>query len=382
MGLFTSTYNKMDTTYYSPSFPQPPLTPDSSAGSDAAKISPGPSPTLTELNRGAQHNSSLSSNELSPYYWDTPSPGPSRTPASFYPSSSNPTAGLFATPPHHPGVHDSAAYQSPRPAFADLNIDNSESFNSFYHTLVSSSLGLSDFFKLAPNDPSLGTTSCGHSMGPGVSQHLSNLMQLAEDIHVTHGLEANKVEELSQMFSRGQHNRFGLAEKEFDLLAGSFRKFISDWRKTPHSSMRLGSLPSWPPPVTQTTSAYSYETQSVQTVSAYMYEPPPQSLSQVNQYLAHPSTIQATAVTSYPYTAEGTYAHHEHRQLYIAPATARDFPQQQSSPLLAADPNFDNVPIPESSEGVPVEALEPTFRPESPEYFDDGFEKAFQDACS
>ena len=373
----------MDEIYYSLLYPQPPLTPDSSAGSDAAKISPGPSPTLTELNRSAQHNSSLSSNELSPYpYWDPSSPGASRTTSSFYPSSSNPTAGLFATPPHHPGVHDSGAYHSPQTAFSDLNTDISESFNSFYHTL-SGSLGLSDFFKLVPNDPSLGASSCGHSMGLGVSQHLSNLMQLAEDIHVTHGLEASKVEELSQVFSKGQHNRFGLANKEFDVLAGSFRKFISNWRKTPQSSMRMSSLPSWPPPVTQTTSAYGYDSQSVQTVSAYMYEPPPQSLSQVNQYLAHPSTIQATAVTTYPYTAEGTYTqHHDHHQLYLTPATTADYSRQRSSPLLAADPNFDSVPIPESSMGVPVEALEPTFRPESPEYFDDGFEKAFQDACS
>lgn len=325
----------------------------------------------------------MSSNELSPYhFWDTSSPGASRTTSSFYPSSSNPSAGLFATPPHPPGVQDSATYQSPELAFSDFNIDISESFSSFYQTLVSTSLGLSDFFKLAPSDPSLGMSSCGQSVGAGVSQHLDNLMQLAEDIQMKHGLEASKVEELSQVFKRGQHSRFGLADKDFDVLAGSFRKFIADWRKTPQSSMHLGTLPAWPPPVTPTTSGYSYESQSVQTVSAYMYEPPPQSLSQVNQYLVHPSTIQATAVTSsYPFTVAGAYSQHEHHQLYLTPAPSRDFPQQRGSPLLAAAPNFDNVPIPESSEGVPVEALEPTFRPESPEYFD-GFEKAFQDACS
>ena len=217
-----------------------------------------------------------------------------------------------------------------------------------------------------------------------MSQHLSNLMQLAEDIHVKHGLEANKVEELSHAFTRGQHSRFGLADKEFDELAGSFRKFIADWRKTPQSSMHLGTLPAWPPPLTQTSSGYGFESQSIETMSsAYMCDPPPQSLSQVNQYLVHPSTIQATAVTSaYPFTGEGAYAQPEHRHLYLTRMPATDFHQHRSSPLLgAAAPSFDNVPIPESSEGVPVEALEPTFRPESPEYFD-GFEKAFQDACS
>lgn len=205
-------------------------------------------------------------------------------------------------------------------------------------------------------------------------------MQLAEDIHVNHGLEANKVEELSQAFSRGQRSRFGLAGKDFDVLASSFRKFMSDWRKNPHSSMHLETLPSWP--VTQTNSGYGYDSQTSQTVSAYIYEPPPQSLSQVNQYLVQPSTIQATAVTSsYPFTVEGAYAQSEHHQLYLTAAPTTEFHQQRSSPLLASAPSFDNVPIPESSEGIPVEALEPTFRPDSPEYFD-GFEKAFQDACS
>lgn len=208
-------------------------------------------------------------------------------------------------------------------------------------------------------------------------------MQLAEDIHVKHGLEATKVEELSHAFNRGQRSRFGLADKEFDVLASSFRKFMADWRKTPQSSMHLGTLPAWPTPVTQTSSGYGFESPSIETASAYVCDPPPpQSLSQVNQYLVHPSTIQATAVTSsYPFTVEGAYTQPEHRHPYLTRPPATDFHQHRSSPLLGtAAPSFDNVPIPESSEGVPVEALEPTFRPESPEYFE-GFERAFQDAC-
>jgi hypothetical protein len=224
---------------------RPPLTPDST--SSDPKISPGPSPTLNEL---YQSNSSYSSGEFSPMPWEVSNPPVTRPHSTFY--SPSQSGGHFISTPQHHGVQDSSCYQTPpQTAFVDYgSLDPSESFSNFY-SLLNNSLSLSDNWKLPSPDMPLGasagihgtplTSSLTHRHFP---PEVTNVIQIAEDIRVNQSFEPGKIEKLNHAFSQVQPSQLGMPDKDFDLFANSFRKFIDSWHRSPHSSLQ-GNKSSW-----------------------------------------------------------------------------------------------------------------------------------------
>ena len=190
---------------------QTPLTPDSLAGSDP-KTSPGPSQTLTELNC---HNS-FTHGDLQ--NWDSFSSGHSNY-----------------------QIGDSAPQEQPQKAFSEILFDPVESFGQFYHTLLSNSMSVSDYWKVHPNELSLSPSAQVHTTSAGSvakNQDLANLSTIAEDIQSSRTFEAPHVERLQQAFQRGQSSRFGLQEKDFDRCSSSFHTFLDSWARAPQSSFR------------------------------------------------------------------------------------------------------------------------------------------------
>ena len=273
--------------------------------------------------------------------WDVPVTHPQST---FY--SPSQSGGHFISTPQHQGVQDSSCYQTPpQTAFAEYgNLDPSESFTNFY-SLLNTSLSLSDNWKLASPEMPLGASVGTHraSLTGSLSHHhlppeITNVIQIAEDIRTNQCFEPQKIEKLNQAFSMVQPSQMGIPDKEFDVFANSFRKFMDSWHRSPHNSLQGGKV-GW-------RHSRPMRKNTLYTSSA---------TCMANQY---PVVVPATAVTSFT---------------------------TGNSPIISDVSIFSQVPLNNSQLVLPNE-IEPTLPPVTADLSfnssDDAFQRAFENALN